>query len=159
MNRILQPIIHKLVSNMYWCHNEQQIDAIISINFSKEKEGYTVVKHLPDSSKFLYRNGSWKDYWENEMNAPFPKLSKCDCCFRKPKELVGCHVIDEKKQVYIYPACKSCNSEVIGHENDLPFYAKKDWLVPFRAEEAMCENRYESPSELLRKAIGKISFD
>lgn len=140
-------------------HTKQQIKNLISIKFHKTKQGYIVVKHLPDSSKLHYRNGSWKDYWvskKNTLEFPFPK--KCDCCFRKPDEMVGCHVIDEKKRVYIYPACKSCNSEVIGRENEFPFYAKKDWLVPFRVEEATCENLNESPSELLNEAIKKISF-
>lgn len=121
-------------------YTKRQIKELIDIKFHKDKEGYVIVKHLPDSSIFLYRSGSWKGYWENKMKAPFPNLSKCDCCFREPNELVGCHVIDEKKRVYIYPACKSCNSEVIGRENEFPFYAKKDWLVPFRVEEAMCES-------------------
>lgn len=123
-------------------------------------EGYTIVKHLPDSSVFRYRNGSWKDYWERESSKPFPQQSHCDCCFRDNGiELVGCHVIDKDNKVYIYPVCQSCNTEVIGHENDFPFYAKNDWLIPFRVEEAVCENQSESPSELLSKAISKISFD
>lgn len=149
----------ELLSIINRSHTLQQVDDMTSIFFHEEKEGYTVVKHLPDSSKFHYKNGTWKDYWRSMKNGrKFPTSKQCDCCFRETDELVGCHVIDEKKRVYIYPACKSCNSEVIGKENEFPFYAKKDWLVPFLVEEATCENLNESPSELLNEAIKKISF-
>lgn len=76
----------------------------------------------------------------------------------KRTKLVGCHVVDVKtKQVYIYPACQSCNAKFIGKENEHPFYARKDWLVPFRVEEATCENHSKSPEELLSDALAKIS--
>lgn len=86
----------------------------IMIKYGWERKGYTIVKHLPDSSVFRYRNGSWKDYWESESSKPFPQQSHCDCCFRDNGiELVGCHVIDKDKNVYIYPVCQSCNILII----------------------------------------------
>lgn len=132
------------------------IDTLARIGF--ERDGFSIVKHMSGSSIFKYEHGSWEDYWENKKQIPFPKDSICDCCQTKGTELVGGHVVDVKtKQVYIYPVCKSCNTEFIGKENEHPFYARKDWLVPFQVEEATCENHSKSPKELLSDALAKIS--
>lgn len=123
-----------------------------------KRDGFIIVKHMPYSSDFKWEQGSWENYWEYKKHLPFPKQSVCDCCHKKRTKLVGCHVVDVKtKQVYIYPACQSCNAKFIGKENEHPFYARKDWLVPFRVEEATCENHSKSPEELLSDALSKIS--
>ena len=37
-----------------------------------EKEGKCIVKHLPESSAFKPKDGSWKTYWESKSKISWP---------------------------------------------------------------------------------------
>lgn len=137
---------------------EQAVN-LVNIHWDIQKEGFKIVKHLPGSSEFKHKDGiTWISYWKNHplsKNKHTPLL--CDSCFLSGKEIVGCHVYDIKtKEVFIYPACKSCNTTAIGCEDDFPFYAKQDLLIPFEVEVAVCENLSKSPRELLTEILDEL---
>lgn len=142
--------------------NDAHFCALSNIASGVTHSGYRIVMHMPESSSFKPKHfDSWKEYWEakNENNFPI-NSSSCDCCYRKSSKFVGCHVIDIRtKEVFIYPACERCNSMVIQREYDYPFYAKKDFLVPFLVGEADVVGRPESPEVLLTEVLSSIDFD
>lgn len=139
-------------------HTLKQAESLIDIHWKIQRHGYTIVKHLPQSSLFKHRDGlSWIEYWENHPSMQSHTIpTQCACCYKKG-EMVGCHVYDiATKKVYIYPACRRCNSEVIGKEHLFPFYARTDLLLRFRAEVATCECHSKSPRELLNEILAEL---
>ena len=83
--------------------------------FSKlaKTEGKVLIKHLPDSSDFSSKEGSWKNYWLSLMKKSWPKVGA------GKEEQVGCHVVDiETGCVYICPRSGNENTTIIGHEDE-----------------------------------------
>lgn len=117
------------------------------------KDGMVFIKHLPDSSDFRSKQGSWKQTWISYRgNAQWPKESTSD------EEIVGCHVVDvESRYVYIYPKKKEENSSIIRHEDDYFFLAERALLVPFKLSDATYIGHEESAEEGLRVALSKIT--
>lgn len=119
-----------------------------------KKDGKVFMKHLPDSSYFHSKIGSWEQDWKNSKgddNWPSDNSYK--------DKMVGCHVVDvETREVYIYPKPQSENSSIIGKEDDSFFVAESSLLVPFNLSDATYTGPEESPEEGLRMALSKISF-
>lgn len=116
-----------------------------------KKDGKVFVKHLPHSSDFRAKKGSWKNTWiDIKGNNKWPTNSS--------KEMVACHVVDiETKKVYLYPKSRSENSEIIGDEDNVIFIADKELLVPFILSDATYVGPEGSPEEGLKKALSEIS--
>lgn len=79
--------------------------------FSKlaKTEGKVLIKHLPDSSDFSSKEGSWKNYWLSLMKKSWPKVGA------GKEEQVGCHVVDiETGCVYICPRSGNENTTLLG---------------------------------------------
>jgi hypothetical protein len=118
-----------------------------------DKEGKRIVKHLPSSSAFKPKNGSWKSYWESKTNSSWPNPKT------ESDENVGCHVVDiVTQEVFIYPKPNSENSGIKDHEDERIFIVDKSLAVPFKIEDSNYEGPCESPEEHLRQALSKISF-
>lgn len=130
--------------------NEEQFRYLREI---AKQDGKLFMKHMPDSSDFAPKKGSWKDTWIEQMgDSKWPKGGT------KDEEFVGCHVVDtETKKVYLYPKPKSENSSIIDHENDSFFLAEKALLVPFNLSDATYKGPAKSPEEGLKAALSKIS--
>ena len=123
--------------------------------FSKlaKTEGKVLIKHLPDSSDFSSKEGSWKNYWVSLMNKSWPKAGV------GKEEKVGCHVVDiETGSVYICPRSGNENTSIIGHEDERIFIVNRNLLVPFRLEDSNYNGPCKSPQEALLKALSKISL-
>ena len=123
--------------------------------FSKlaKTEGKVLIKHLPDSSDFSSKEGSWKNYWLSLMKKSWPKVGA------GKEEQVGCHVVDiETGCVYICPRSGNGNTTIIGHEDERIFIVNRNLLVPFRLEDSNYEGPCKSPQEALSKALSKISL-
>lgn len=123
--------------------------------FSKlaKTEGKVLIKHLPDSSDFSSKEGSWKNYWLSLMKKSWPKVGA------GKEEQVGCHVVDIKTGcVYICPRSGNENTTIIGHEDERIFIVNRNLLVPFRLEDSNYEGPCKSPQESLSKALSKISL-
>ena len=123
--------------------------------FSKlaKTEGKVLIKHLPDSSDFLSKDGSWKNYWISSMNKTWPKVGV------GKEEQVGCHVVDiETGDVYICPRSGNENTSIIGHEDERIFIVNSNLLVPFRLEDSNYNGPCKSLQEALSKALSKISL-
>ena len=79
--------------------------------------GKISVKHMKNTSNLQPNDStSWKQFWEKRMSSTFPtQKEKCPCCHkgRNPDDFVGSHIYEvaDKNKMYIYPICKSCNSE------------------------------------------------
>lgn len=116
-------------------------------------KGKRIVKHLPDSSCFHAKKGSWKDFWllNNENTWPLSK--------DEHDENVGCHVVDIfSQEIFIYPKSNRENVKVIGSEDNHIFIVDKSLTVPFKIEDSNYEGPCESPEEHLKQALSKISF-
>lgn len=116
-------------------------------------EGKVLIKHLPNSSDFISKEGSWKNYWLSLMNKSWPKVGV------GKEEQVGCHVVDiETGIVYICPRSSNENTSIIGHEDERIFIVKHNLLVPFRLEDSNYNGPCKSHQEALSKALSKISL-
>ena len=123
--------------------------------FSKlaKTEGKVLIKHLPDSSDFSSKEGSWKNYWLSLMKKSWPQVGA------GKEEQVGCHFVDiETGCVYICPRSGNENTTIIGHEDERIFIVNRNLLVPFRLEDSNYEGPCKSPQEALSKALSKISL-
>ena len=123
--------------------------------FSKlaKTDGKVLIKHLPDSSDFLSKEGSWKNYWVSLMNKSWPKADA------GKEEQVGCHVVEiETGDVYICPRSSKENTSVVGHEDERIFIVNRNLLAPFRVYDSDYNGPYKSPQEALSKALSKISL-
>ena len=129
---------------------EEQLHYFCELSKNSNK---CLIKHLPDSSVFKAKLGSWKKYWESNTEVPWP-LSK-----HENTEIVGCHVVDiVTKKVFIYPKPSSENVGIIGHEDEHIFVADKSLMIPFNLEDSNYDGHEISPEEHLNKALSKISF-
>ena len=118
-----------------------------------EKEGKCIVKHLPESSAFKPKDGSWKTYWESKSKISWPTNKN------KSDENVGCHVVDIiTKEVFIYPKPNSENVGIIGHEDEHIFIVDRNLMIPFKIEDSNYNGLSKSPEEHLKQALSKISF-
>lgn len=116
-------------------------------------KGKRIVKHLPDSSDFHAKMGSWKNFWlsKNETTWPLPKDGQ--------DENVGCHVVDIfSQEIFIYPKPNSENVGIRGNEDDYIFVVDKSLTVPFKIEDSNYVGPCKSPEEHLKQALSKISF-
>ena len=118
------------------------------------QDGKTFVKHLPDSSDFEPKQGSWKQIWiSGKREVLWPKPTS------KGEEIVGCHVVDiQTKGVYICPRSKTENSSIIGHEDEFYYLVEEDLLCPFELTDAIYKGNEESPKRGLEKALSKLSL-
>jgi len=118
-----------------------------------KENGHVFLKHMPDSSDFEAKAGSWKEYWMDADVHPWPVSSDPD------NQYVGSHVVDiVSRKIYIYPRLNSENVRIIGHEDDLCFLASEDMLVPFDLKDANYTGPCNSPEEAVRLALQKLNF-
>lgn len=116
-------------------------------------DGKVLIKHLPESSVFKAKIGSWEKYWEGLSSKEWDK-------YNTDGEInVGCHVVNiETREVFICPKSSSENTRIIGYEDEFIFVVDKDILVPFNVEDSNYDGQYKSPEEHLKVALSKISF-
>ena len=119
-----------------WMHHE-----LFRIRKMIANSDKTNVYHL-EHSKEKYGDGSeykgydsWIDYWEKESGKKLGTMVKCPCCGEEMPvtDIVGSHVIDEDKKIYVTPTCDKCNSRAINDKEfrNHKFSVRKDHLVLF----------------------------
>ena len=91
-------------------------------------------RNVPDSSKYKYKKGSWKDYFKNVLIAQsrgkeyeeICSREHCDC--DSEDEIVGAHIHksnEAQTQVWIALVCKSTNNL----SDETPFKLKKGSII------------------------------
>ena len=129
--------------------NDKQIDCLAQF---AAKNGQILAKHLPDSSVFKSKKGTWKAIWisEHGENA-WPRNAN--------KMMPACHVVDIRtRDVYLCPRTQRENASVEGREDEFIFLVDKTDLTSFRFSDVDEQNLDESPEVLLKRALSKISF-
>lgn len=142
--------MHKIILNgKQLILNNKQIDCLYQI---EEQGGRIFAKHLPDSSIFKSKKGTWKAIWISEHGEEaWPHNTD--------NMISTCHIVDIKTQkVYLYPMPQRENASIEGHEDEFIFLANKSLLTPFNLEDVDVRDLDESPEVLLKRALGKISF-
>lgn len=130
---------------------DNQFKAVQSIAKNK---GKVFVKHLPNTSVFEPKEGSWKQVWISKKGeALWPQANTTS------EEVVGCHVVDIlTKKVYICPRCKTENTAIIGHEDDSFILVDKNLLCPFNLTDAIYKGNEGSPKKELEKALSQLTL-
>ena len=122
--------------------------------FSKlaKTEGKVLIKHLPDSSDFSSKEGSWKNYWLSLMKKSWPKVQG-----KKNKSVAMSLILKQDVSIFAQEAVMRIQL-IIGHEDERIFIVNRNLLVPFRLEDSNYEGPCKSPQEALSKALSKISL-
>lgn len=143
-------IMHRIILNGgQIILNDEQINRLSQL---EEQNGRIFAKHLPDSSVFKSKKGTWKAIWISEHGE--------DAWPHSTDNMIStCHIVDVKtRKVYLYPKSQSENASIEGHEDEFIFLADKSLLTPFNLEDVDGRDLDESPEVLLKRALGKISF-
>ena len=129
--------------------NNEQISRLSQI---AEQYGRILAKHLPDSSIFKSKKGTWKAIWISEHGE--------DAWPHNTDNMIStCHIADIKtRKVYLYPMSQRENASIEGHEDEVIIIADKVLLTPFNLEDVDTRDLDESPEVLLKRALSKISF-
>lgn len=123
------------------------------LNTLARKDGKVLIKHLPDSSVFKAKIGSWEKYWECASSKEWNTYNS------DGDANVGCHVVDiQTREIFICPKSRNENTRIVNHEDEFIFIADKDMLVPFNIEDSNYNGLCKSPEEHLKQALSKISF-
>jgi len=117
------------------CVTEDELIRIISNCVISE------FKKLCDKVEVRHKKGSadedsnnWILYWSNQLNREIPQKIQCPCCNKQTSDIVGAHVIDNRKRTFITPVCRCCNSKAATDNGfrQTPFFVRENDLAELK---------------------------